>query len=704
MKKKLFSVKIYLEGLRQTRVAGLFLLIATVLVSALGPLASFATSLLYESYDFVDLSDFTPWLILFMFVGPIVLTMRLFSFLNKRNGSDFYHALPCTRTCMLTSFSLSVITWLAGTILLTILSNAYLYTVCPNTYIHWSFIPYSFCTYFAGSLLVFAVMLVAKSITGTGFSNIVVGALIGFGPRIFTSAFVSVLTEMVPIVDMSGMGFFLDTAYNIPVNIVMEFFGLTFDSTVFGYVPGIIATFVLAVLYFLLAALLLKYRKSETAQKAAPNKVLQHIIRCLITIPITLVIPVTILQIGWIDFFSFMVIGFVAVLIYFGYELLSTKKVKNLLYALPVFGAVILFDILFGVALVGASEAALMVPDVSDVKSVHVSIENADYNHNHYNVLLTENHFVADERLIQTVTASLDDTVQFVKSDQYYEMLYNEYGTSTYSLYKVAIRQKNGTVIKRDVLFTASAVNEITAAYENDLAYKEKLVQLPDKKSINSIRFSSGVNEKKAEEIWAVYSEEYSLLGYEDKRELNGGLDRYYESNNWSDRSMRIVSFYVSGYKGVNAYEVEYLLTPKTPKAYQLYLEVVNQNSQEQLNMFWEELENIKEGKSDVAYDLYCSEYYSQHNDENDFYFYGFIDKQGVDMYDIYMPYSFTQAENIFSILKDATARPVDLNQPVFAMEITQSQWEPGTDAGGQFTVYFSLSEAEMIEMTEYFS
>lgn len=706
--KKLFDGKIYLEGLRQTKVMGLFLLIATVVGNALFPLNEFVEYLSYFHGDqtayLVDLGTFTPFLIVFLFLAPIMLSMHLFSFLNKRNGSDFYHALPCTRTCLLVSFSMSIVTWLASTILLTALVNAFLYTICPSTYINWAFIPYNFFTYFCGSLLVLSVMLIAKSMTGTGISNIVVAALIGFGPRALAMIFVSVLTDIMPILDVNSMGFFMNTAYNIPVNFVL---GMDMvDETSFTFIPGMIATAALALAYFVIAWLLFKRRKSETAQKSAPNKVMQHVIRCLITIPITLIIPISIVQDEYIGFYSIIVILFVAAIIYFGYELLSTRKAKNLLYALPVFAVVILFDILFGAALIGARQMALNVPEVSEIKAVSVSWKQDDYGfYKHYNeLLLTEELFVEDEALIQMVNEALNNTVQDIEVGDYYNKLYGSYDKVTYYSYPVSIRKQNGSVMKRNVLFRYDELDEILAAYEQDAAYQEKLVQLPDRKSIQDIflfnSYYNTIDQAVTEEIWEIFCEEYEALAYEEKL-LTNGIGDFYENSDWDDTSLTKLPIQVYGYWGVQSYQVTYSISAKTPKTYQAYMEAINEHSQKDVALLFDELEAFKIGEK------YNVEYEINFQDCNDqlYYMDCNLSSTGMSLYNEKSGlYLHETMQDIYSVLEDATSRPVDLKQPLFQLTFHRNEWNPegGAEYGDGITVYFNLTDAELEVLMPY--
>ena len=86
-------------------------------------------------------------------------------------------------------------------------------------------------------------------------------------------------------------------------------------------------------------------RRSEAAGQSAPSRLLQHIYRIVVTMVICIFIVCAmfsemtagILRDEW---FVFLVFYLVAALVYFAYELITTKKWKNLLTALPGLGIV----------------------------------------------------------------------------------------------------------------------------------------------------------------------------------------------------------------------------------------------------------------------------------------------------------------------------------------------------------------------------
>ena len=125
MKNKLFNVRLYLETLKRLRIIGIAAIILCLSVSALVPIYHMANMPRYDVYDVYDgiSSSSMPFrtetiesnaLVIPALVASYLMPLFvffLFSYLNKRNESDFYHAIPYTRGCVYTTTTLAALTW-----------------------------------------------------------------------------------------------------------------------------------------------------------------------------------------------------------------------------------------------------------------------------------------------------------------------------------------------------------------------------------------------------------------------------------------------------------------------------------------------------------------------------------------------------------------------------------------------------------------
>ena len=191
--KKPFSVGLYIEGLRQLRIVGILgailLFCSSAIITISNALFTQRQMELYQDSSIVlaNLSalEVAPLLLLLFSVFAPVMTLWLFHFMNKRNSSDFLFAIPQTRMALYCSYTSSIATWLAILALsglIGVLIPAAIFSTYINIPYHALFLLTLSC--FLYSLQVMAAILVAMSITGTMFSNIILSGLILFAPRL----------------------------------------------------------------------------------------------------------------------------------------------------------------------------------------------------------------------------------------------------------------------------------------------------------------------------------------------------------------------------------------------------------------------------------------------------------------------------------------------------------------------------------------
>ena len=199
--KKPFSVGLYIEGLRQLRIVGILgviLMFGSSIVMNVSQALSYqrqATlypdeSIVLYPVDGLDAMSFL--LIVFCAFAPIM-TWMLFRFMNKRNSSDFMFAIPNTRLSIYCSYLSAIMTWIAAMILaglIGVLLPAAIFSNYLNIMYDTVFL-FALSTFLC-SLQVISVILIAMSITGTLFSNIILSGMLLFGPRLLITMLLSV--------------------------------------------------------------------------------------------------------------------------------------------------------------------------------------------------------------------------------------------------------------------------------------------------------------------------------------------------------------------------------------------------------------------------------------------------------------------------------------------------------------------------------
>ena len=550
--KKYVSATLYKEGVRRTRAMGIVLLLIFVMFNTLPMMIYISQShfgAFRDSFTRVQVlthMEIAPLLILFIFLGPILFTMSLFSFLNKRRASDFYHAIPYTRKSVFISFSLAIYTWLAIIIGSSVLVNSFLAYIYPGYEIHLSSVLFAFITLFLGAILVTNVMMLAKSISGTGLTNLVIGGMIGFYPSIIQSLFYSLLEEITRILPMEGAPLLWNL--NIPIRAIffLDRFMFVEESFLESMIFPLIYTFILALIYFVLTVFLFHKRKSETAERAAPSKGLQHLFRCLLVFPLTLIVTgFIIIEVvtGEYNMYTsgvlFFLLCFIPI-IYFTYELLTTRKPKNLILAIPVFGFVILANIIFTAGLYVAREivwsnapSAEQIVGIRDMRS-----SSADWayrkwgTHPSYNYLLTRDLYIHNERLHGYIAQEIEATISRARRGEPDIVRARDGSTiDGRSHITVSILLTNGRTIERRVPLISDQRNYLQFnAGLSDSIYAENLTKLPDFSSnvdfgLN-LRYSGpdlSVDDSfDWQQFWEMYAREYEGLTKHQQALHNG--------------------------------------------------------------------------------------------------------------------------------------------------------------------------------------
>lgn len=511
MKKKIFSFGLYREGIKQLRIVGILAFVILGLEAILIPVGRVIALLStpgfdYANYTIQSVNAFSAHslLVAMYCVFAPAMALILFSFLNKRNTSDFYHAIPHTRWCVYLSFVAAIMTWvfiiIAGTTLLSILT-------------HLIFIKYFSLVYssllmlalnaLAASALVVAAVAVAMTITGTGFTNIILAGLILFLPRFILTITSRAVLSLLPMVPSGHLFPLLANDYNAVTGTIFGFFMAIFGGgniDITAMLTGTAAlwyTAVLALVYFVLAAVLFYFRKSESAARSAPNRFMQAVYRITVTMSVCSVIITAMFANRYDNIHPFgYVVGYIfAAVLYFTYEIITTKKWKNLLRAIPGLAVVAVLNAALygGMAAVHASQLNF-TPSAAAIESVSVV---SDYNNGYYVwglqfadyvSMLNQTVEIKDKEVISLVADSLADFVNTFKSNpRRYYYKYSGYTVSpigggeeqeTYTSFTFKIRTARG-VKYRYVYIPNSKKDAIVQALQANEDYKRLWTTLP---------------------------------------------------------------------------------------------------------------------------------------------------------------------------------------------------------------------------------
>ena len=385
MKNRIFSYRLWVEGLRRIRIPG-FISLGFIGISAiLVPASVFVESRLAYANSIRD-SFITPetavhpGLVLLSFIVAPAMALTLFSFLNRRRSSDFFHALPYSRVCIFTSFFLSIAAWLCFIAVSTSAVNLAAYAlfgfkgalaqtlrVLPQVLI--------------GSILAAASVTLAMTLTGTLFSNLTVSALILYFPKICAGLFATGVTESTRIVPIEYFPVWRFLRYNLATSAA----SLPSDPA-YGkeLTIALVYSAVLAIIYFTLSCVLFVKRKSETAERSAPNKAVQTVFRIAVTMvicmPVCALLLFNVTDESYVVLIPALFLYSVALTVWVLWELITTKRWINVLKSLPYLGIVVVLNVAIVLGMNAAKNAVLdFTPAPEEIKSVTVLRDENGY-------------------------------------------------------------------------------------------------------------------------------------------------------------------------------------------------------------------------------------------------------------------------------------------------------------------------------------
>ena len=539
-KKTHFSLWLLWEGFQQCKMIGIFSAVIVVLGAVLEPVAQaislggspYYTKVVYEAWGI------NVTLLVVLLAAPLM-TLMLFHFLDNRAASDLYHALPHKRITLYLSYAGAVLLWV---VLLLVLGTLTSVITCGFTHKYItlltdSLLPFA-ASLFCMSFLLVAGMLVSMSVTGTVFTNVLFAGILLFLPRLCVLGLQSSMANALPFLsDSAGTGFFrnannlLFSGVNVAFN-MSENDGTSIETVFSPSWQAYLYTFLLGLLYFVIAAFLFRRRRSEAAGQSAPSRLLQHIYRIVVTMVICIFIVCAMfseMTNGTLrdEWFVFLVLYLVAALVYFAYELITTKKWRNLLTALPGLGIVALLNvgILLGMHAVEKHIVAQR-PAMQEIESVSFcSTDGTDYisgsnylNYRDYINLMSRDIAITDPTAVTLVSYYLDENLKTWEeggNDAYQSKYYTE---GDYSSYHVIVRTKDQT-LRRLIYVPVSETEKLLNALQTNADYVDAWRNPPQElESTATFGDQMGayyLSAEQAEELLQTYREELQSADFE---------------------------------------------------------------------------------------------------------------------------------------------------------------------------------------------
>lgn len=600
MNRRSLSAGLYKDGLRRIKVPAIIFAAVIFLMQFIVPITSsgFADSLGDLSREVMNASKIMASLsIVSVVMTPILILVMFFAF-NRRSSADFYHSLPYTRECIFFSWTAAALT---VSTLLVIFGTALGYVsriMFPRLYIvSLAGMGDMLLSIFAAMIFGAACTLIGMSLTGTFISNAVCTLLFMFLPRFILWVIRSFIMELSVVLSSEYFIPWMDLDYNVYITGIPEI--LSGNISMYGFSSGAwelwignirqdISTLAIGIIYMIIAAALFKCRRSESAGQSSTGRNIQHIIRIALTFAVSL--PGTYLifceDYNWNEF---AVISYsLALIIFFAYEIITTKRWKNLLRILPSLPIVIGLNILVWIA-ASATSSVILNRQISaeEVNGVRVYDVLEDYyGDSSYFSDKANKVEIKDADLINMLVDTYNDETEDIKNGESYRYYYytDENGIpSEVSKYErlVAFNTDRGTVYRtiwltdlqyEDVLEAVSEMEEFYDLYTEipQPEYSSMYVSISgysDETSISEYLYAdgdSGFDAEDAREIYQTLTEE--LAGVDKRQWLE------FIINHGAEDSCSIVISYSDDSASSNTINIK-LSQRLTPKTYALALQ-----------------------------------------------------------------------------------------------------------------------------------
>ena len=514
-KKTIFNFKQYVQGLLKFKLPGIIFTLLVLVSSVFNPVSSIMSvknsmALGYYAYvpDLISYIDSNSYMILIIIVYTPIIAFMSWKFLNKRNSSDFYHALPYTRKCTYISTVAAAVTWIIIPILINAAVSMIIYNIFSDYFIiNVTSVLTGVMAVFAASLLCYASITIACTVTGNVLSNVCVSGLIIFLPRFVTFLTAYTLKYVFPFLDMNRIMPVFDTRYNVLVGTLLSSIGIYNFADIYSNIPSIIYTLVVAIAYLIIGGIAFSVRKSETAGYGASGKVIGFVIRMAVGYTISVIGVVNYIRsIGdgniQNSIFNLAVTFLIAGLVVMIYQSIIDKSVKGFLKSITSVIAVYVLSFItlfiMNIATENLKENRLNVDDISYVTIPQVQRYYRDDVEDYYSRCL-ENMKITDKQIINIICDAYNKSVdRYENNSSFYY-----YGEG----YVVGIKQ-NGHIIYRTVYLNNGNTNsydKITDILCSKDEYKENLKKLPEAKDV-SIHINSSDKTFSREEYVNIYN------------------------------------------------------------------------------------------------------------------------------------------------------------------------------------------------------
>lgn len=354
MKRALIHRGYFRELFRQLRTKGL---VGTIILAGLN-LIIFSALIMRDPVS-ASVTHYDPRLmalpmLLFLYVMSPIMVFGAFRWLNKRVQSDFYHALALTRVQTYASTAAAIFLWILIALGSYAVVNVLLFTVfgLPINYLLYLCV---FLNMLIAAIEIVSAFMIGSALCGRRFPAFFQSVTVLFLPRILLTAFrMFVEADSGLTTPFSMLPFFLNPEFNIAATPIHSLiYGINFAN-----VPAMLYSLVYGALLLTLGSIAFKKRKSELAENPYASRVLQTAARVVFGMPqLLFVIIILNLTVCWKynmqSFEQTVLLPLIVTAFFFSfvfyclYELISSRKMKPVLKAMPFYGICVVLALFY---------------------------------------------------------------------------------------------------------------------------------------------------------------------------------------------------------------------------------------------------------------------------------------------------------------------------------------------------------------------
>lgn len=363
----------YIEGLRRLKVIGIIAAALQVVYGyGLAMLTSFSGGLglgYGSGVNHIELGNCRIAISISAVIGIPILTLVLFHYLNKRSESDFYHSLPIKRSALLGSGILAVITVYVASVAVYLIMLMVSAALIRDVTINFSTVIRSFLYAIGAAFAMGSVATLAVSLSGNSFSALILMAIIAVFARVIILITLLQLDAMLDYFSIE-----LQFERLIDSNVITWSFAVT-DFKAYTAVMSIFES----LLYYFIAGFCFIRRDSEISGSSAINRGVQNFARIVVTFIVSifacscvlnLIFRVNIMGTGITTFYYAIISAVIAVVVYFLFELITTRKWECVRKSIKTLPLVLVLDVIY----IGS-----MYAGITSYKNRAVNPENIRY-------------------------------------------------------------------------------------------------------------------------------------------------------------------------------------------------------------------------------------------------------------------------------------------------------------------------------------